>query len=211
MTRLHLAVAATLLLAAGPAHAQLPSTYTGATVIPVNQHVFGGYVPISSNAVGALAQLRLSFLPNVDFGFQGGISRLDRSAGEKTLLRLGTDVKFVISPASEAQPIAMALGGALGISAGDDYNLLSIGPTFVASRTFRPGQPGELTPYAGIGLAISTFNAGPIDDNDLSVPLRFGAELGLSAAAKLVAEFVTRMGSDFGDKTELAIGANVPF
>lgn len=211
MTRLRLAALAVLMLAAGTAHAQLPSSYATATVLPVNAHVFGVYVPISSNAVGALAQLRLSFLPNVDFGFQGGISRLDRSAGERTLLRMGTDVRFVLSPATETQPYAMAVGGALGIFAGDDFNQLAIGPTFVVSRVVNPGYTPELTPYAGLGLAISSVNAGDVDDNDLYLPFRLGAELGLSPTARIVAEFSTKLGADFGDRNEWAIGANVPF
>ena len=120
MIRLRFGLALGALLAAGSAHAQLPSTYTGAAVLPVNGHVFGAYVPITSNSIGAVAQLRLSFLSGVDFGFQGGLTRLDRSAGEKTLLRVGGDVKFLVSPATPERPLAMALGGALGISAGDE-------------------------------------------------------------------------------------------
>jgi hypothetical protein len=210
VNRIRLAVLAALLFAAPAAQAQLPSTYSGAAVLPVNAHVFGAYVPLSSNAVGALAQLRLSFLPGVDFGFQGGLSRLDRSAGSKTLIRLGTDVKVLVAHASDARPIDMAIGGGLGIFAGDNYNLLSVGPTFVASRTWQSGS-SSFTPYVGAGLAITTINAGPVDDNDFSIPLRFGAELGLSQAARLVGEFTTRIGNDFGDDSEFALGVNLPF
>lgn len=208
-TRLTLA-AGMLLVAATAAHAQLPSNYSGAAVIPVNGHVFGAYVPITSNSIGAIAQLRLSFLPGVDFGFQGGLSRLDRSAGSKTLIRVGADVKFLLSPASEGRPIDMALGGALGIFSGDDYNVLSVGPTFTASRTWQSGST-SFTPYAGLGLALNTINAGPFDDNDFSMPLRVGVELGISPAARLVAEFTNRIGSDFGDDTDFVLGVNLPF
>lgn len=210
MNRIRLAVIAALLFAASAAHAQLPSTYSGAAVLPVNTHVFGAYVPLSSNAVGALAQLRLSFLPGVDFGFQGGLSRLDRSAGSKTLIRLGTDVKVVLSHASDARPLDMAIGGGLGVFAGDNYNLLSIGPTFVVSRTWQSGST-SFTPYAGAGLAITTINVGNVNDNDFAIPLRFGAELGISQAARLVGEFTTKVGSDFGDDSEFALGVNLPF
>ena len=55
------------------------------------------------------------------------------------------------------------------------------------------------------------FHAGPFDDSDISMPLRFGAELGISPAARLVAEFSARLGSDFGDDTEFTLGANLPF
>ena len=212
MIRIRFALAAALLLAiaAAPARAQLPSTYAGATILPVNARVFGAYVPISSNAVGALAQLRLSFLPGVDFGFQGGLSRLDRSAGSRTLIRLGTDVKFAIAHAGEGRSVDMALGGALGVLAGDNYNVLSIGPTFTVSRTWQSGS-GSFTPFAGAGLAISTISAGNVNNNDFSIPLRFGAELGISSAARLVGEFTRRIGSDFGDDSEFALGVNLPF
>lgn len=212
MIRLRFAlVFGALLLAAGAAEAQMPSPYTGAAILPVDSHVFGAYVPITSNSVGAIAQLRLSFLPGVDFGFQGGITRLDRSAGEKTLIRVGGDVKFLVAQPTTERPIALALGAGLGIFAGDDYNALSVGPSFTVSRSWRPGEAGEFSPYAGIGLSITTINAGPFDDNDLSLPLRFGAELGITPAAKLVAELSTRLGSDFGDATEFTLGANLPF
>lgn len=212
MIRNRLALFAPLLLvlAAGPARAQLPSSYAGATVLPVNSHVFGGYVPISSNAVGALAQLRLSFLQGIDFGFQGGLMRLDRSAGSRTLIRLGTDVKFAIAHAGDARPVDMALGGSLGVLAGDNYNVLSVGPTFTVSRTWQSGS-SSFTPFAGAGLSISTINAGKVDNNDFSIPVRFGAELGISPAARLVAEFTQRIGSDFGDDSEFALGVNLPF
>jgi len=211
--RIRPALAATFLLvlaSAGRAHAQLPSTYTGATVLPVETHVFGAYVPISSNAVGALAQLRLSFLPGVDFGFQGGLMRLDRSAGSRTLIRLGTDVKFAIAHATDGRPVDMALGGTLGVLAGDNYNTLSIGPTFTVSRTWQSGS-GSFTPFAGAGLAITTINVGNRNDNDFSIPVRFGAELGISSAARLVGEFSERIGADFGDHSEFVLGANLPF
>ena len=210
MNRIRIAVIAAVLFAAPAAHAQLPSTYSGANVLPVNTHVFGAYVPLSSNAVGALAQLRLSFLPGVDFGFQGGLSRLDRSAGSKTLIRLGTDVKIALAHASEARPLDMSIGGALGIFAGDNYNLLSIGPTFTVSRTWQSGST-SFTPYAGAGLSITTINVGDRNDNDFSLPLRFGAELGISPAARLVGEYTVKVSSDIGDDGEFVLGVNLPF
>ncbi len=198
-------------LAAGTASAQLPSTYAGATILPVNSRVFGAYVPLSSNAVGALAQLRLSFLPGVDFGFQGGLSRLDRNAGSKTLIRLGADVKFAIAHATEGRPLDMAIGGALGVLAGDNYNTLSVGPTFTVSRTLQSGSGASFTPFAGAALAITTVNVGNLNKSDFSLPVRFGAELGISPAARLVGEFTERIGVDFGDHSEFALGVNLPF
>lgn len=211
MIRLRFALATGLLVLAGNAHAQLPAPYTGAVVLPVDGHVFGAYVPLTSNSIGALAQLRLSFLPGVDFGFQGGLSRLDRSAGSKTLVRMGTDVKFEMVAPSETRPIAMALGAGIGVFAGDNYNVLSLGPNFVVSRSWKSGQAGELSPYAGLGLAFTTINASNVDNNDFSMPIRVGTELGITSVARLVFEIATRIGSDFGDDTEFTLGANLPF
>lgn len=211
MIRFCLAVTAGLLLAAGSAQAQFPSNYSGAAVLAVDAHAFGAYVPITSNSIGAITQLRLSFLPGVDFGFQGGLSRLDRKSGSKTLLRLGTDVKFQLVHADESRPIDMSIGAGLGVFAGDNYNTLSLGPNFIASRSWRRGAAGELTPYAGVGLAVTTINAGTSNGNDVSVPVRVGCELGITSAARLVAEFTHRLSSTFGEATDFVLGVNLPF
>lgn len=204
------------LLVGAPARAQLPGTYTGAATLPVNGHCFGAYVPMSSHQVGLLSQLRLSFFPGVDFGFQGGLERLDHTAGSRTLVRLGTDVKVLTSKARPDFPYDLALGGALGVLNGDHYGALTLGPTGVMSRTWRAGQPGELTPYAGLGFAFTSINdtrtgSGTSSKTDFWVPLRLGGEIGLSTMARLVAEIEIRMGQEGGDDAGFVIGANVPF
>src|SRR5258705_6644118 len=65
---------AALFCGSGAAFAQVPGQFTGAEILPVNAHMYGGYLVASNNVVGGLAQLRLSFYPGVDFGFQGGLA-----------------------------------------------------------------------------------------------------------------------------------------
>lgn len=211
------AVLGALLLAA-PARAQLPGTYSGAPTLAVNGHTFGAYVPLSRHSVGLLAQLRLSFFPGVDFGFQGGLDRLDRSSGSRTLVRLGTDVKVLVSSARPDFPYDFSLGGALGVMNGDHYGSLTLGPTAVMSRTWRAGQTGEIRPYAGLGLAFTSINdtrsapAIPTSNRtDFWVPLRVGGEFAVSPLARLVGEMEIRLGQEAGDDIGFTVGANLPF
>ncbi len=209
------AVLGALALAA-PARAQLPGTYTGAPTLAVNGHTFGAYVPLSSHSVGLLAQLRLCFFPGVDFGFQGGLDRLDRASGSRTLVRLGTDVKVVVSKARPEFPYDFSLGGALGVMNGDHYGSITVGPTGVMSRSWRVGQAGEISPYAGLGLALTSINdtqsgATTSGKTDFWVPLRLGAEFAASPVARLAAEMEIRLGQEAGDDVGFTIGANLPF
>jgi hypothetical protein len=212
MTVKRLSLAALLggLLIATGARAQLPSPYAGATVLPVNGHVFGGYVPFSSNVVGLLGQLRLSFYPGVDFGFQGGLQRMDRDQGNRTLLQLGTDVKVALIHASDAQPFELSAGGGLGVRVGDNISELSLGPTVVASRSWHRGETGEISPYVGLGFAFSSLG-GNQSKTDFSTPLRIGSEFGLSPVARLVTEFEFRLGDELNDDVAFSAGVNMPF
>jgi hypothetical protein len=198
-------------LIASTAHAQLPSPYAGARTLEVNQHVFGAYIPISAHAVGLLSQLRMSFYPGVDFGFQGGVSKLDRNTGNRTVVRLGTDVKVAVIKGTEQQPYDVSAGGALEVFTGDGYSLLSLGPNATISRTWKRGQPGEVSPYVGMGLAFSTLNTDAADETDFSVPLRIGSEYSISSMARIVAEMEFRLGQRTGDDVSFTAGVNLPF
>ena len=119
-------------LAARPAESQVFGQYTGAEVVPVNSHLFGGYVHASQDFLGLLAQLRLSFYSDVDFGFQGGLTRISLTGGDVTSLRVGADLKAHVAHSSSGD---LAIGGALGIETGDHLHILTIGPTAVVSRS----------------------------------------------------------------------------
>jgi hypothetical protein len=158
-----------------------------------------------------LAQLRLSFYPGVDFGFLGGIARQDFGTSDRTTLRLGADLKYqVVAPAAPSQP-AVSVGGALGVETGDNFNVLTVGPTAVVSWTLSTGGQAAFTPYAGTGILFSNFNVDPLDDTDVSIPLRLGAELKVHPQLDLNGELQVRLSDDFNDDVGFSFGVNSSF
>jgi hypothetical protein len=206
------AVVAAWLLAA-PAQAQVFGQLSPAETLPVNGHAFGAYVNASENALGLLAQLRLSFYPDVDFGFRGGLTRLDLgpTASDRTLLRLGLDVRWLVARASDTFPVDLAVAATLGVERADDFNILSLGPAVQASHLFPMGQGGGVAPYAGLGLAFSDRSILGLDDTDFSVPLRFGAEFRFTPEIRIVGELQLPLGDDYEDGLGFATGVNLPF
>ncbi|MBI5711401.1 MAG: hypothetical protein HZC42_14040 [Candidatus Eisenbacteria bacterium] len=203
---------ATALAAAGaPAQAQVFGQFTPAEILPVNAHLFGAYLDVSENVVGLLGQLRLSFYPGVDFGFQGGLDRVDAATGNRTTVKLGGDVRFATAHAGEASPVDVLVGGALGVATGDDYHVFTVGPSAVASRSFSFSPNASVAPYAGLMLAFTNFDSGPTSSTDFSIPLRLGAELKAMPGLRLGAELQLRLGDDFSDRVGFSAGVNLPF
>jgi opacity protein-like surface antigen len=199
-----------LLTSWSPASAQVYGQFTGAQTVANGGRMFGAYLVSSENVLGVLGQLRLSFYPNVDFGFVGGISRIDTEAGNRTTLRLGTGLKVMISDSSATLPVAIALVGDLGIETGDDFHVLSVAPAIVASRGFGMGS-SSFTPYARAGITISNVDLGDISESDVSFPLHIGAEFMLAQQLRLAAEIQLHLDDDFGDDVGVAAGVNLPF
>lgn len=211
------ALAAMLLVAAlggvAPAHAQVFGQFTGAATVPTNGRLFGAYLTASENVVGGLAQLRLSFYPNVDFGFHGGLSRLDPggTSADLTTLRVGGDLRWQVGHAGQGSAMDVAVGGALGIETADDLKVVSIGPSVVVSRTLGIGENGGLVPYGGLGLMFSSRDAFGIEDSDVSVPLRLGMEVRLVPELRIVAELQLFITDRYNDDVGFATGVNLPF
>lgn len=199
------------LACAAPAGAQVFGQYTPAEVLAVNAREFGAYVDFSENTAGLLAQLRLSFYPNVDFGFQGGLSRFDLGSSTKTTLRLGSDLRFGVLKAGERSPVDVAVGGALGVETTDNYTSIRLGPSVVASRSFPLSGDGAIVPYAGAMLGFTNTSSRGDSDTDFSVPLRLGAELRAIPGVRITAELQLRLGDDFDDDTAFSAGVNLPF
>lgn len=193
------------------AEAQVFGQYTPADVLAVNARQFGAYVDFSENTAGLLAQLRLSFYPNVDFGFQGGLSRFDLGSSTKTTLRLGSDVRFGVVRAGARFPVDVAAGGALGVETTDDYTSIRLGPSAVASRAFPLSGDASIVPYAGVMLCFTNASAGGESDTDFSIPLRLGGELRAIPGVRITAELQLRLGDDFDDDTAFTAGVNLPF
>jgi hypothetical protein len=202
-------------LAPAPAaHAQVFGQYTPAEILPVNARLGGAYVNFSKDVVGALGQLRLSFYPNVDFGFQGGLARLDLGTTSKTSLRLGADVRVGVAKAIAGRPVDVAVGAGLGVETSDQYSVFRIGPSVVASRTFPFSGTASVVPFAGTMLCFTSRDVGDesrTDLTDFSVPVRLGAELRAIPGMRITAEFQLRLGNVFDDRTAFSTGIDFPF
>ena len=193
------------------ASAQSFGQFTGAQTLAAGAHLGGGYVQSSSSVLGLLGQLRLSFYPGVDFGFQGGFARQNYPGADRTTIRLGTDLKYqVVQPTAE-YPYSISVGGGLGVESGDNWNVISVGPSVVSSRSF-PGN-GDLvfTPFVGAGLLFSNINVGSLNESDMSIPLRFGSEIRLNPQISLTGELQLRLSDSFNDDVGFSVGMNSPF
>jgi hypothetical protein len=170
----------------------------------------GGFLQSSQNVLGLVGQLRMSFYPGVDFGFNGGFARQDYSGENHTTLRLGTDLKYQILAPTTDRPFTMSIGGALGLEAGDSYNLLTIGPTLVGSRSFPSGNV-SFTPYVGTGIMFNRFEGGSYSDTDVAFPVNIGSEVHLNPQLTLVGELQLRVSDAINDDVGFAIGVNSSF
>jgi hypothetical protein len=204
--------AALLLLAcAQSATAQVFGQFTGAVPVGVNNRLFGGYGLFAHHQAEGLAQLRLSFYPGVDFGFHGGLMHVTLSGHSRTAVELGGDVKSLVAKRSETFPVDLALGGAIGVSSAEDFNLMSVGPTVVASRALPLRGSAELTPYAGAALLYSRLDIAGFSTTDVSLPVRAGLEYRPNPDVRLVLELQLPLSDPVHTDPKLVLGANFPF
>ncbi len=200
-----------LVIIAPAANAQVSGQYVGAETLPVNGHLFGGHLNGSDSVVGLTAGLRLSFYPNVDFGFQGGLNRINYVGGNRTTVHLGADLKIAARHGTSSSPIDLAFGGAIGVETGDNYSVLSVGPSGVISLSPRADGGSKVIPFVGFQLLFSNVDAGATHLSDLSVPVRIGAELRAIPDVRLTAELQLRLSDDFNDNVGFSAGVNLPF
>ena len=201
-------LAAALLLAPAASRAQVYGQFVPAETIPVGGHQFGAYLQASQDLLGLMAQLRLSFYPNVDFGFHGGLTRIEVGSTDITTLRIGGDVKFLIS---KGGALDIAAGAALGVETGDEISVLTLGPTAVVSKTFPMGSGGGIAPYAGVGLLFSNIDVSDDQETDFSIPFRLGAEFKFSQELRLIGELQLRASDEVNDSVAFVTGVNLPF
>jgi hypothetical protein len=206
-----LAAVAAGMLTANAAGAQVYGQFSGAQPVGMNARLFGAYASFTKSESELLTQLRLSFYPNVDFGFQGGLARVSVSDRSRTAVKIGGDFKGLVARRSESLPLDLSLGAAIGVSSAEDFNLLSVGPQFVASRTFGSGARPSLTAYAGVLLLFTRSDLDNSNDTDVSVPLRMGAEFAPSADIRLVLELQVAASDQINDDLKLSLGASFPF
>ena len=202
-----------LLLAslAPAARAQVFGQLGPAEILPVNSRLGGAYLNVSQDVIGALGQLRLSFFPNVDFGFVGGLSRLDLGATSKTSLRLAADVRFGAMKAGAGSPVDVSVGGGLGVETSDKLSVFRVGPSVVASHTFPFSSRSAVVPYVGAMFCFTNSDIGDHSKATFSMPIRFGTELRAIPGVRLVGEIQVRAGDDPDNDTSFNVGVNLPF
>src|SRR5207249_1594739 len=201
---------AALFLLPRPAGAQVFGQYGGADPVPVNGRVFGAYLHTSDVVLGGMSQLRLSIYPNVDFGFQVGLARLNLDKGDRTTVRLGTDVKIEVSQPDQVRPFGVALDAAIGVETSDEVSVLTLAPGAVVSRSYALGGTSHIMPYAGAMLSFARSSVQGSDRNDFSLPIRLGSELD-TPAARFVFELQFLPGNDLDGDYQVVVGANLPF
>jgi opacity protein-like surface antigen len=199
------------LFAAAPASAQVFGTLGSAERVPMNGHVVGGYINATNDVLGMFGQLRLSFYDGIDFGFQGGLSRVSVGGNDRTAVRLGTDIEFMTARAGANFPLDLALGGGLGVESSDGYHVLTLMPSAIASRTFALSQSSSIAPYVGIGLSFANVDASGTKNTFTSLPVRVGGDLRVMPGIRFVAEMQFAVGNTYTDDFGLATGVNLPF
>lgn len=200
-----------LAVAAPPARAQVFGQLSPAQPIDLNTRLGGGFVSFTKSESELLGQLRMSFHPGVDFGFQGGLSRVSVANVNRTSVQLGGDLKAQLVRAGAASPFDVSIGGAIGIASADDFTVLSVGPSLVASRRFAIDERASLTPFAGALLLFSRSDLATGNKTDVAVPVRFGLEYSPLPDFRLLGAVQVGVSDDIRDDLKLSLGANFPF
>jgi hypothetical protein len=204
-----LCLAAGLACAATPALAQVYGVLNDAKVVPVNGHLGSAYLQFDKSAASAMGQLRLSFYPNMDFGFVGGLSRLEIDNDTKSSVRLATDFRGQISTQGTSFPMSITLGAALGVESADGYSLLSVGPTAAVSRVL--DQANQWTAFGGASLLISRSEISGQRDTDTSLPLRMGLQYAPNTEIRIMTEAQLAVSDDIRDDFSFTLGVLFPF
>lgn len=202
-------VAVALSCVAAPALSQDFGQFGPAPPLAPNTHAFGTYVTGGENALGLLAQLRLSFMPNVDFGFQGGLNRIDAADRDHNTVRMGADVKFGVAHASESFPVDVSMGGAIGVQTGDRLTILSLGPSAMASRGFAINPNNTITPYGGLLLRFTSKDLGSSTDTNFDLALRLGGDFHIGPDFGVLGE--VQFNDDSGGSVGFSTGLNITF
>ena len=195
--------------AAGPAGAQVHGALTDAVVVPVNGRLGAAYLQFDQSSATLSGQLRMSFYPSFDFGFQGGLSRISANNNTRTSVRLGSDLRGQLATQGANFPLSVALGGALDVESADNFTILSVGPELQFSRTF--DASGKWIWYGGASLLISRYDTGDGNGNDTSFPVRAGMEFKPTPDLHLLAEMQVAVSDAVRDDVSFTFGVLFPF
>ena len=209
MKRLIVLLAAAGIAAASPALAQVHGTFTEARVVPVNGRLGGAYLQFDPHSATLMGQLRLSFYPNLDFGFLGGLSRIDVHDNTRTSVRLGGDFRGQLMTQSASYPVNITLGAGLGLESADNFTILSVGPQVSVSRTL--DYENKWVGYAGASLLLSRIDVGQGNDTDTSLPLRAGMEFHPNPDIRLMSEVQLAVSDEIRDDFAFTLGVLFPF
>lgn len=205
-------LAATLLLAvaARPAGAQVHGVLCDASVVPVNTRLGGTYLQLDQSSATLSGQLRMSFYQGFDFGFQGGLSRVEQgNTAQETSVRLGGDFRGQIAKQSSSFPLNVSLGAAIEVESADRFTILSVGPQLAISRNL--DSEGRWIGYGGASLLVSRYENGSTRDNDTSFPLRAGAEYRPTPDLRLIGEMQVAVSDAIRDDLSFTFGVLFPF
>jgi len=203
------ALALALACAASPALAQVYGIMNDAKVVPVNGHLGGGYLQFDKSSATLMGQLRLSLYPNMDFGFVGGLSRIDIENDNQTSVRLATDFRGQIANQTADFPVSITLGAAIALESADGFSLLSVGPTAAASRVL--DQANQWTATFGASLLLSRSEINGDRNTDTSLPLRLGLQYAPNADLRIMSEAQLGVSDNIRDDFQFTIGVLFPF
>ena len=195
--------------AVGPAGAQVHGALSEARVVPVNSRLGGAYLQFDQSSATLSGQLRMSFYPSFDFGFQGGLSRIDLGNNTRTSVRLGGDFRGQVASQGPSFPLNVSLGGAIDVESADNFTILSVGPQVAFSRTLDPS--GKWIGYGGAALLVSRYEAGTVRDNDTSFPVRAGMEFRPTPDLRLMGELQIAVSDAIRDDVSFTFGVLFPF
>lgn len=201
--------AALFAAAATPALAQIHGALSEARVVPVNSHLGGAYLQFDQHSASLMGQLRLAFYPNLDFGFLGGLSRIDVDNNTRSSVRLGGDFRGQVATQGPTFPLNISLGGAIGVETADNFTILSVGPQVVFSRSL--DGAGKWLGYGGASLLLSRFDQGTKTDNDTSFPVRAGLEFHLNPDLRILTEAQLAVSDEVRDDLSITLGVLFPF
>jgi len=202
-------IVALSLVAAGPASAQVQGTLTTGRVLRPNEHLGGSYLTFDKSSATALGQLRMSFYPSIDFGFQGGLARIDVDNNTRTSVKMGGDFRGQVATQSGGSFMDVALGAALGIESADELNQLSVGPQVTVSRTL--DMASRWVAYGGAALLFSRIEMGLETNTDTSCPLRMGMEYSPNPYLRLLTEVQLAVSDEVRDDFAVTFGVLFPF
>ena len=206
---LAIGLAAALACAASPALAQVYGLLNDAKVVPVNGHLGSAYLQFDKSSATLMGQLRLSLYPNFDFGFVGGLSRLDIENDTKSSVRLATDFRGQVATQSANFPMHITLGAALALESADGFSLLSVGPTAAASRVL--DQANQWTATFGASLLLSRSEISGERNTDTSLPLRLGLQYAPNSSLRILSEAQLAVSDEIRDDFSFTLGVLFPF